>query len=154
VTTADASVLLRPVTEAELPLLTEILAELDGNEPFPVGHVRAKWLEMQRFPDYVCYVAEAGGEIVGTLSLNVFPVLSGAMRSEAIAEAVVIRPQHRGRGLGRTMMRAAMALAAKKGAYKLALSSNLRRLDAHRFYEGLGFTRHGVSFSIDVAGHA
>jgi GNAT superfamily N-acetyltransferase len=146
-----SAIILRPVTETELPLLTEILAELDGTAPFPVEHVRAKWMEMQRFPDYVCYFAEAGGEIVGTLSLNIFPVLSGTMRSEAIAEAVVIRPAHRGRGLGRAMMRAAMGLAAEKGAYKLALSSNLRRLDAHRFYDGMGFTRHGVSFSIDVA---
>ena len=144
---------LRPVTEAELPLLTEILAELDGNAPFPLEQVRASWLEMQRFPDYVAYFAELDGEIVGTLSLNVFPVLSGSMCPEAIAEAVVIRPACRGRGLGRAMMRAALALAAEKGAYKLALSSNLRRLDAHRFYEGMGFTRHGYSFSTEVACH-
>jgi GNAT superfamily N-acetyltransferase len=144
---------LRPVTERELPLLADILAELDGNTPFPVEHVRENWLEMRRFPDYVVYFAEAGGEIVGTLSLNVFPVLSGAMRSEAIAEAVVIRPQYRGRGLGRALMQAALTLAADKGAYKLALSSNLRRLDAHRFYEGMGFTRHGYSFSIDTTAH-
>lgn len=140
---------LRPVTEAELPLLTEILAELDGNAPFPVEHVRAKWLEMQRFPDYVTYFAELDGEIVGSLSINVFPVLSGDLRSEAIAEAVVVRPPFRGRGVGRAMMSAALALAAAKDAYKLALSSNLRRLDAHRFYEGMGFTRHGYSFSTD-----
>jgi GNAT superfamily N-acetyltransferase len=144
---------LRPVTEPELPLLTEILAELDGNAPLPVDHVRETWLEMRRFPDYVCYFAEVGGEVVGTLSLNVFPVLSGAMHAEAIAEAVVIRPAFRGRGLGRAMMRAALDLAAQKGAYKLALSSNLRRLDAHRFYEGMGFTRHGYSFSTEVAYH-
>ncbi len=146
-----SQIILRPVTEAELPLLATILAEMDGNDPFPVASIRAKWQEMQRFPDYVCYFAEAGGEIVGTLSLNVFPVLSGTMRSEAIAEAVVIRPQYRGRGLGRAMLRTAMKMAADKGAYKLALSSNLRRLDAHRFYDGMGFTRHGFSFSIDTA---
>jgi GNAT superfamily N-acetyltransferase len=145
---------LRPVTEAELPLLATMLAEMDGNEPYPVEEVRAKWQEMQHFPDYVCYLAEIAGEIVGTLSLNVFPVLSGTMRPEAIAEAVVIRPEHRGRGLGRAMMRAAMAMAAAKGAYKLALSSNLRRLDAHRFYDSMGFTRHGVSFSIETTAHA
>jgi GNAT superfamily N-acetyltransferase len=144
---------LRPVTEAELPLLADILAELDGNAPFPLEQVREKWLEMQRFPDYVAYFAELDGEIVGTLSLNIFPVLSGAMRSEAIAEAVVIRPAFRGRGLGRAMMRAAMDLAAAKGAYKLALSSNLRRLDAHRFYDGMGFKRHGYSFSTDILPH-
>jgi GNAT superfamily N-acetyltransferase len=142
---------LRPVTEAEVPLLAEILAELDGNAPFPVELVKYKWREMRRFPDYVAYFAEADGQIVGTLSINVFPVLSGDLRSEAIAEAVVIRPAFRGRGLGRAMMRAAMDLAAAKGAYKLALSSNLRRLDAHRFYDGMGFTRHGYSFSTETA---
>jgi GNAT superfamily N-acetyltransferase len=51
------------------------------------------------------------------------------------------------------MMRAAMDLAAAKGAYKLALSSNLRRLDAHRFYDGMGFKRHGYSFSTDILPH-
>lgn len=147
------SVLLRPITEAELPLLTTILAELDGDAPMPVERVAAAWREMGRFPDYVCYLAEAGDEIVGTLCMIVFPVLSGGVTHEAIVEAVVIRPAHRGRGLGREMMRAAMTLAAGKGAYKLALSSNLRRLDAHRFYDGMGFTRHGVSFSIATAAH-
>ena len=34
------------------------------------------------------------------------------------------------------------------GCYKLALSSNERRRDAHAFYETLGFERHGVSFAI------
>jgi hypothetical protein len=43
-----------------------------------------------------------------------------------------------------------MLLAKNMGAYKLALSSNLRRLDAHRFYDTMGFARHGYSFSIDT----
>ncbi|MBU1237331.1 MAG: GNAT family N-acetyltransferase [Gammaproteobacteria bacterium] len=146
-----SNVRLRPVTEAELPLLTEILAELDGNEPIPVEDIATAWREMRRFPDYTCYLAESGGEIVGTLSMIVFPVLTVPAQSEAIVEAVVIRRSHRGRGLGRAMMRTAIELASAKGAYKLALSSNLRRLDAHRFYEGMGFTRHGVSFSTEVA---
>lgn len=145
-----SSVVLRRVSESELPLLATILAEMDGNDPFPVEVLRAKWLEMQRFPDYAAYLAELDGEIVGTVSINVFPILSGDLRPEAIAEAVVVRPQYRGRGVGRAMMRAAIDLAGSKGAYKLALSSNLRRLDAHRFYDGMGFKRHGFSFSIET----
>ena len=80
----------------------------------------------------------------------VFPVLAHGLSSEAIVEAVVIRPPHRGQGHGRAMLRAAMVLAKNMGAYKLALSSNLRRLDAHRFYDAMGFARHGYSFSIDT----
>lgn len=146
-----SGIVLRPVTEAELPLLATILAELDGDAPQPAERLRAAWYEMRQCRDYTCYFAESGGQIVGSLCMIVFPVLSGGVSREAIVEAVVIRPEHRGRGLGREMMRAAMKLAAAKGAYKLALSSNLRRLDAHRFYDGMGFARHGISFSIDTA---
>lgn len=145
-----SEVSLRPVREDELPLLAEILAELDGDTPEPVERIRATWNAMKAHPDYDCYFAEVDGEVIGTLSLIIFPVFSHRLASDAIVEAVVIRPAHRGKGLGRAMMQAAMQLAGSKGAYKLALSSNLRRLDAHRFYDGMGFTRHGVSFAIET----
>jgi GNAT superfamily N-acetyltransferase len=66
----------------------------------------------------------------------------------AIVEDVVVDASCRGRGIGRAMMHDAMCVAREKGCYKLVLNSNLRRLDAHRFYEGLGFERHGVSFQV------
>lgn len=147
----DIGLRLRPATEFELPLLAAILGEMDDGEPIPLDVLRARWRAMQRYPDYLCYFAEAGGTVVGTLSMIVFPVLSGAAGAEAVVESVVIRPPFRGCGYGRAMIREAIALAADKGAYKLALSSSLRREDAHRFYESLGFSRHGYSFSIDTA---
>jgi GNAT superfamily N-acetyltransferase len=48
------------------------------------------------------------------------------------------------------MMRFAMDRCAEAGCYKLALSSNVRREDAHRFYERLGFVQHGLSFSVPI----
>jgi len=145
----DATTLtLRAVREDELSLLADIVAELDGETRPVLEELRATWLAMQRHPDYVCYLAQRGELVVGTLSMIVFPVLSYRVVNEAIVETVVIRPAFRGQGLGRAMITAAMRLAAEKGAYKLALSSNLRRSDAHRFYEDMGFARHGYSFSI------
>ena len=144
------AVTLRPVREDELALLADILAELDDETPQPVEQIRATLQAVRAYPNYDCYFAEADGQIIGTLSLIIFPVFSHGLASDAIVEAVVIRPAHRGKGLGRSMMQAAMQIAADKGAYKLALSSNLRRLDAHRFYDGMGFARHGVSFAVDT----
>jgi GNAT superfamily N-acetyltransferase len=46
------------------------------------------------------------------------------------------------------MMEHARELAREAGCYKLALSSNQRRVQAHAFYERLGFERHGVSFVV------
>jgi GNAT superfamily N-acetyltransferase len=47
------------------------------------------------------------------------------------------------------MMKHAMDECQKIGCYKLALSSNKIRIDAHRFYENLGFKQHGISFSVE-----
>ncbi|WP_341675714.1 GNAT family N-acetyltransferase [Niveibacterium sp. SC-1] len=141
---------LRAAREDELPLLALIVAELDGGAQPSPDALRATWAAMQRYPDYVCYLAEIDGAVVGTLSMIVFPILSVRPASEAIVETVVIRPAFRGQGLGRAMIAEAMRLAAEKGAYKLALSSNLRRSDAHHFYEDMGFARHGYSFAIDT----
>jgi GNAT superfamily N-acetyltransferase len=44
------------------------------------------------------------------------------------------------------MMEHARDACRRAGCYKLALSSNLKRADAHRFYDSLGFERHGFSF--------
>ena len=148
---SEASVTLRPVREDELPLLVTILAELDDTAPWPQERVLACWQAMHAYPNYEVYFAQQGEQIVGSLSLLIFPVLAHDLAREAIVEAVVIRPAFRGKGLGRAMFQAAIALAASQGAYKLALSSNLRRLDAHRFYESIGFARHGYSFSTDLS---
>jgi GNAT superfamily N-acetyltransferase len=50
------------------------------------------------------------------------------------------------------MMRRAMDECRQAGCYKLALSSNLKREAAHRFYEGLGFEKHGYSFWVGTGG--
>jgi GNAT superfamily N-acetyltransferase len=48
------------------------------------------------------------------------------------------------------MMTHAMAQAQQAGCYKLALSSNHERKDAHAFYASLGFAQHGLSFVIEL----
>jgi len=46
------------------------------------------------------------------------------------------------------MMEHAREECCKAGCYKLTLSSGTPREGAHRFYESLGFERHGYSFLI------
>jgi len=48
------------------------------------------------------------------------------------------------------MMAHAMQQARDAGCYKLALSSNVCRKDAHAFYESLGFAQHGLSFVVET----
>jgi GNAT superfamily N-acetyltransferase len=140
---------IRPAIDEDLPLITRLLAEMDGAAPLPPARAAAIFREMARYPFHRCYLAFDGDEPVGTFSLVVFPTLVHDGKREALVDGVVVTAARRGEGIGAAMMREAMRLAAEAGCYKLALSSNAKRADAHRFYEALGFTRHGVSFSID-----
>jgi len=144
---------LRPLQPADLPVLCQLLGELDEGPPVEPATAAATLAAMQAFPGYRCFVAERGETVVGTLSMLVFPVLSRHARREAIVDAVVVAHERRGQGIGRAMMAAALQLAADQGAYKLALSSNQRRTGAHDFYRALGFEQHGLSFSIATGIH-
>lgn len=146
--TAEAVLALREVrgSDAELRHLSALLAAMDGEPPLSLETMRERYATMRRYPDYRCYMmVGADGIPLGTFSLLVFPVMVHDGRPEAIVEAVVVAPHARGMGVGKAMMREAMRLAREAGA-----SSNARRLQAHRFYRGLGFIEHGVSFSIGL----
>jgi len=71
-------------------------------------------------------------------------------QKSATVEDVTVATKYRGRGIGRAMMQHALQLAKDARCYKLALSSNLSREDAHAFYEGLGFEKHGYSFRVEI----
>ncbi len=79
-----------------------------------------------------------GGEIVGTLTLVVFRVPSGA---RAWIEDVVVDAGVRGRGVGEALSRAALEQAAIMEAPAVDLTSRPARVEANRLYGRLGFVR-------------
>ncbi|WP_454917107.1 N-acetyltransferase family protein [Xanthobacter sediminis] len=101
-------------------------------------------------PATLLYAAELEERVVGTFQLIYVHSLPrrGALR--ALIEAVQVAPDFRGRGLGARMVRHAMAEARAAGAVSLALTSNRRREDAHRFYEKLGFSPSHLGFKIEL----
>ena len=66
-----------------------------------------------------------------------------------IVEDVAVKNEPHGQGIGKKMMQFAMQKCKEAGCYKLVLSSNQKRIEAHEFYESLGFERHGFSFRVD-----
>ena len=96
-------------------------------------------------PGHELLVAEYQGEIVGTMVLLIVPNLSHGVLPWAVVENLVIDRRYQRRGLGRLLMEYAVARAKEAGCYKLTLSSDKRRREAHRFYRSLGFqpSAHG-----------
>ena len=150
--TAPSGLAFRPAVEPDLPALLQLLAVLDsdGQPPLPLEQARAVFARMATYPDYTVWLAEAGGALVGTYSLLVMDNLGHRGAPEGVVENVAVANDHQGRGIGRAMMQHAMAQCRGRACYKLVLSSNVVREDAHRFYETLGFVRHGYSFRVEL----
>jgi GNAT superfamily N-acetyltransferase len=61
---------------------------------------------------------------------------------DCYVEELYVVPHLRGRGLGRTMMEAAMDLARERGAIHIDLGTSEDDVAARALYERLGFDRH------------
>lgn len=57
---------------------------------------------------------------------------------------LAVHPAHRGRGLGRTLLRGALAAAARQGIRRATLEVRRSNGPALRLYEGAGFSVAGV----------
>jgi GNAT superfamily N-acetyltransferase len=84
--------------------------------------------------------------VVGTLQLTTVPGLSHRGASRALIEAVRVHGDERGGGLGTRLIEWAVEEARRQGCRMVQLTSDATRLDAHRFYERLGFTASHVGF--------
>ena len=143
----------REAHAADADVLARLQAEMDDRTLDEDGSAAAAMLDvlldMAAYPFFKAYLAtDARGDVVGTFSLLVFGSPSHHGTPQAVLDAVVVTRTRRGEGTGEAMLRQAMRIAAETGCYKMMLSSNLKRMDAHRFYERLGFSQHGAGFSI------
>ncbi|MEZ4951137.1 MAG: GNAT family N-acetyltransferase [Saprospiraceae bacterium] len=80
------------------------------------------------------------GEILGTFQLSFIQYLTytGGMRAQV--EAVRVRKDQRGSGLGTLMFDWIIRYSKENGAHLLQLTTDKRRPEAISFYEKLGFT--------------
>jgi len=94
----------------------------------------------------------AANEIVGWIHV----LLSEYVESDAAAVigGLVVDRSHRRQGIGRLLVEAAEAWARRESCSIVRLWSSSTRADAHRFYEGLGYTNIKTQYSFvkSVAG--
>lgn len=81
-------------------------------------------------------VARVDGEVVGMLTLVMFPLPSGL---RARIEDVVVDEAARGHGVGGALTEEALRLAEAAGARTVDLTSRPSRQAANRLYERIGF---------------
>ena len=147
---------LRPAVEADLPALVALLAD----DPIGSGREAAAGKDLAPYrrafelitadPAHALVVAVDGEEVVGTLQLSVLPGLSrrGALRGQL--EAVRVRADHRGHGLGAVLIGWAVEEARRRSCSLVQLTTDKSRTGAHRFYERLGFAASHEGMKLDL----
>jgi GNAT superfamily N-acetyltransferase len=143
---------MRQATSVDLPEVLALYAQPGMDDvTLSLAQAEATLAEFARYPNYRLFVAcEADGSIVGTYALLIMHNLAHQGTPSALVEDVVVMAGRQGQGIGRQMMQHAMDEARQAACYKLALSSNRKRVAAHAFYESLGFAQHGLSFLIEL----
>lgn len=146
---------LRPARRDEVPAIVAMLADDGlgrGREAVasPTIYYDA-FDEMAKEPNNRLLVAEQDGALVGTLQITFIRGLSRKGARRAQIEAVRVASTHRGRGLGREIFVAAIALARQEGCSLVQLTTDKARGDAHRFYARLGFvaSHEGMKLALD-----
>lgn len=113
----------------------------------------ARWKELLNHPGSSVFVADDCDVLLGIVSLHLLPNMTNMGRPYAMIENVVTDNRHRGEGIGRQVMQAAIEYAWQHNAYKIMLLTGKGREDggAVGFYERLGFSsdeKHAMTMRV------
>ena len=137
--------MLRRATLEDLPSIVHMLAddELGRSREDPRTPLDPRYLSafaaIDRDPNQLLAVAELEGRIVGCLQLSFIPGLSRLGMWRGQIESVRVASTERGGGIGRTMIEWAIEQCRARGCGLVQLTTDKSRVEAHAFYEGLGF---------------
>ena len=142
----------RKATRQDVPLIVEMLANdklgqlrEDYQNPLPGRYYEAFENIDQDSNQELMVVENPHREVIGTLQLSFIPYLTYQGGIRAQIEAVRIRSDQRGEGIGTELFEWAIARTQERGAHVLQLTTDKKRPEALHFYEKLGFEKIFIS---------
>lgn len=143
--------------EGDLAAIVALLADdgigkgRENAAPQVLDVYRRAFADIQRDERNSLIVGERDGVVLACCQVTFIPGLSRRGAERALVESVRVQSSLRGQGVGSDLMAHVIALARKRGAALVQLTSDTRRGDAHRFYERLGFVPSHVGFKLELA---
>ena len=147
----------RDAVESDIALVLELshAGDARGAQTPPLDRAslgdpryRAAFDAISQDPNNRLIVAERAGEVVGTLQITLVPGMPRFGMKRGMLENVHVRGDQRASGIGTAMVKWAIDYCRQSGCGAVQLTSNKVRIDAHRFYERLGFTNSHEGFKL------
>ena len=123
-------------------LLLQLGYSLDENET--QQKIRAYSLEGNKI-----LVAESSEGLAAFISLHIF-VCFHSPGSIGRITAFCVDENHRAKGIGAKMLTEAESYFRKNNCYRIEVTSNNRRVEAHEFYRKKGYSENSKKFVLDL----
>jgi len=148
---------IRTAKETDIPCILELYRQLTittapaeaGKEP-TADDYKLVFNQIGALPNLEMVVAEENSEVIGSLILLIVPNLSHKGLPWALVENVIVDGTHRRTGVGRLLMEYAIQRAKEAECYRISLSSDNRRVEAHKFYESIGFKGSSIGIRMSL----
>ena len=144
---AGKDIFVRPATMADLPELGELLTLLFTQEAdFQPDRARQESglrLILTQPEVGLILCAAAGTRLAGMVSL-LFTVSTAEGGRAAWLEDMIVRPEFRDQGVGKSLLQAAIAAGQASGCTRITLLTDADNAPAMRFYGRAGFKRSAM----------
>lgn len=148
--------LIRQATKNDLPAVVRLLADdvlgatrERPEEPLAPEYSRA-FAAIQAQNGNHLLVATQGEFVVGCLQITIIPGMSRLGAVRGLIEGVRVASSVRGQKIGEAMVRDAIERCRQAGCAVVQLTSDVRRVDARRFYERLGFEASHIGMKLTL----
>jgi ribosomal protein S18 acetylase RimI-like enzyme len=132
------TITLRPAREMDAEHIAALMTEL--GYPSTAASVRDRLDRALRSETSCCLVAQDASEVIGLICAELIPYFPTGTTLCRVT-SLVVASQHRRRGIGDMLIAGAAEFAGEHQCSGLELTSAVRREEAHRFYEQIGFAR-------------
>jgi GNAT superfamily N-acetyltransferase len=140
-------VVVRTAIRPDLAGVLLLYKHLNPADPTPdPAQAETAWSTLLDSPLTTVFVADVGGVPVASCTLVVVPNLTRGTRPYGLIENVVTHADYRRRGLGKTVLTAALDAAWDANCYKVMLATGSRNPATLRFYHNAGFVRNSKTF--------
>jgi GNAT superfamily N-acetyltransferase len=146
----------RRATEADVPMIIGLLAddilgasrEATGAESYP-KYLNA-FCAIDADANQFLMVVVDGTQVIGTLQLTFIPGLASRGQKRGQIEAVRIASDRRGEKIGEAMFDWAVEKCRTEQCGIVQLTTDKARMEAHRFYDRLGFQPSHVGYKLKL----
>ena len=102
-------------------------------------------------PDKAVFVADDKGDVIGYAYAAVEGYNYMVLRGPAgVLHDVIVEPEHRGRGVGRLLLDAALEFLSSSGVPRVVLSTAERNEGAQRLFARMGFRRTMIEMTREL----